>query len=170
MTALRDLSNPKLITLKAAEEERVQLSQTKQKLVITNGCFDLLHPGHLYFLQEAAKQGDQLWVLLNSDASVQQLKGPQRPVQGELERAYGLAALECISRVIVFNTPRLTQEILAIRPDVYVKAGDYTLDTLDSGEREALEKVGTSIQFLPFLEGFSTTSLIKKICNAADTF
>lgn len=170
MTALKAIPNPKLLTLEAAIKERLNLKKKGKTLVITNGCFDLLHPGHLYFLQEAAKQGDELWILLNSNASVQKLKGPQRPVQEKFERAYGLAALECVSRITLFNTPRLTEEILALKPDAYVKAGDYTLEKLDLGEREALEKVGASIKFLPFLEGFSTTSLIKKICDAADTF
>ncbi len=170
MTALKSIPNPKLLSLEAADKERLKLKKEGRSLVITNGCFDLLHPGHLYFLQEAAKQGFELWIMLNSDASVQKLKGPQRPVQGELERAYGLAALECVAKVVIFSTPRLTQEILTLKPDAYVKAGDYTLETLDSEEREALEKVGASIQFLPFLEGFSTTSLIQKICDAADTF
>lgn len=170
MTALKAIPNPKLITLEVAEEKRLRIAKEGKQLVITNGCFDLLHPGHLYFLQEAAKQGDELWILLNSNASIQELKGPQRPVQGELERAYGLAALECVSHIVVFNTLRLTKEIIALKPNTYAKAGDYTLEKLDPGEREALEKVGASIKFLPFLEGFSTTSLIQKICSAADTF
>ena len=102
-------------------------------------------------------------VALNSDASVKQLKGPLRPVQAEGERAYALAALTCVDAIVIFHEPRLTAEIRALRPDVYVKAGDYTLATLDPGERAALEETGARIEFMPFLPGFSTTQLIAKI-------
>jgi bifunctional ADP-heptose synthase (sugar kinase/adenylyltransferase) len=99
---------------------------------------------------------------------VRAIKGPTRPVQTEVERAYALAALACVDGIVIFDTPRLTAEIRALRPDVYCKAGDYTLEKLDAGERAALEEVGAQIEFLPFLEGFSTTKLIAKIKAAGE--
>jgi D-glycero-beta-D-manno-heptose 1-phosphate adenylyltransferase len=147
---------------------RGQLRALGKKVVLTNGVFDLLHTGHLYFLQKARALGDALFIALNADASVRALKGPSRPVQSEEQRAYALAALACIDAVFVFSTPRLDAEIRALQPDVYCKAGDYALDKLDPGERAALEKVKAKIEFLPFLPGFSTTKLIAKIKAAGE--
>ncbi len=159
--------NPKLWPLDEAVRRRATLRSEGKKLVLTNGCFDLLHPGHLYFLGQARQQGDALWVALNGAASVRALKGPTRPVLGDAERAYCLAALSCIDGLVLFHTPRLTAEILALSPDIYAKAGDYTLDTLNPEERGALQTIGADIRFLPFLPGYSTTSLIQKISAAA---
>lgn len=170
MTTIKNLPNPKWLTLEQCITERAKLKESGKTIVLTNGCFDLLHPGHLSYLKQAATLGDELWIGLNSDASTSGLKGPTRPVMNEYERAYMLAGLECVSRLFVFNEPRLTKEILAIKPDIYVKAGDYTIETLNQEERSALEKVGAKIKFLPFLEGYSTTKLIKKISDAAHTF
>ena len=162
-------NNPKLFkTLEDAVARREILREQGKKLVLTNGCFDLLHCGHVYYLREAAKLGDELWIGLNGADSVRALKGPTRPVQGDLERAFTLGALEFVSGVFFFHTPRLDNEIRALKPDVYAKAGDYTLETLNADERAALLDVGAEIKFLPFLPGFSTTSLIAKI-NAAAT-
>lgn len=162
-------NNPKLFkTLADAVARREILREQGKKLVLTNGCFDLLHCGHVYYLREAAKLGDELWIGLNGADSVRALKGPTRPVQGDLERAFTLGALEFVSGVFFFHTPRLDNEIRALKPDVYAKAGDYTLETLNADERAALLDVGAEIKFLPFLPGFSTTSLIAKI-NAAAT-
>lgn len=99
---------------------------------------------------------------------MKQLKGPLRPVQTESERAYALAALACVDAVVIFREKRLTGEIRALQPDVYVKAGDYTLEKLDPDERGALQACGARIEFLPFLAGFSTTSLIAKIKAAGE--
>ena len=137
-------------------------------MVLTNGVFDLLHTGHLYALQAARALGDVLVVAINADASVRAIKGPTRPVQGEQERAYALGALACVDAVVVFREPRLTAEIRALKPDVYCKAGDYTLDTLNPEERAALEQAGAKIAFVPFLPGFSTTALIAKIKAAGE--
>lgn len=162
-------NNPKLFkTLEDAVARREILREQGKKLVLTNGCFDLLHCGHVYYLREAAKLGDELWIGLNGADSVRALKGPTRPVQGDWERAFTLGALEFVSGVFFFHTPRLDKEIRALKPDVYAKAGDYTLETLNADERAALLDVGAEIKFLPFLPGFSTTSLIAKI-NAAAT-
>lgn len=162
------IQNPKLFpSLEAAVARRQALAQAGKKLVLTNGCFDLLHCGHVYYLREAAKLGDELWIGLNGADSVRALKGPTRPVQGDLERAFTLGALEFVAGVFFFHTPRLDAEIRALRPDVYAKAGDYTLETLNADERDALLGCGAEIKFLPFLPGFSTTSLIAKINAAA---
>lgn len=139
-----------------------------KRVVLTNGIFDLLHTGHLYYLQQARRLGDALFIALNSDASTRALKGPARPVQNEAQRAYALAALACVDAVVIFCEPRLTAEIRALRPDVYCKAGDYTLDKLNPEERAALEAAGTRIEFMPFLPGFSTTNLIAKIRAAGE--
>jgi rfaE bifunctional protein nucleotidyltransferase chain/domain len=160
------LENPKLLALEDAVRRREDLQREGRKVVLTNGVFDLLHTGHLHYLQAARQRGDALFIALNSDASVKELKGPARPVQGEEERAFALGALACVDAVVVFRAKRLTREIQALRPDVYVKAGDYTLDKLDAEERGALESVGARIEFLPFLPGFSTTRLIEKIRQA----
>jgi rfaE bifunctional protein nucleotidyltransferase chain/domain len=157
------LDNPKLFPLVAIVARRAQWRTAGQKVVLTNGVFDLLHTGHIYFLQKARALGDAMIVALNSDSSVRRLKGPLRPVQTEEERAYALAALTCVDAVVIFNELRLTAEIRTLRPDVYVKACDYTVATLDPGERAALEKAGASIEFMPYLSGFSTTQLIAKI-------
>jgi len=137
-------------------------------LVLTNGVFDLLHTGHLSSLKQARQLGDALFVVINGDESVRALKGPSRPVQTEEERAYALGALSFVDGVVVFRNQRLDGEIRALRPDVYCKAGDYTLEKLDPTERGALEEVGAKIAFLPFLEGFSTTKLIARIKAASE--
>jgi rfaE bifunctional protein nucleotidyltransferase chain/domain len=133
-----------------------------RKVVLTNGCFDLLHRGHISYLQASAAVGDLLIVAVNGDASVRALKGNDRPLNSEQDRAYALAALRCVDAVFIFPGPRLDPEILAIRPDHYTKAGDYTLDTLDPGERFALETAQTRIHLMPFVQGHSTTSLIER--------
>jgi len=162
------LPNPKLLSLADAVTLREQLRAAGRRVVLTNGVFDLLHTGHLYYLQQARSRGEALFIALNADASVKQLKGPLRPVQSENERAYALAALACVDAVVIFREKRLTAEIRALRPDVYVKAGDYTLEKLDAEERGALQAGGAKIEFLPFLAGFSTTSLIAKIKAAGE--
>ena len=166
---MADLPNPKLFaSLDAAVAAREQLRASGKRVVLTNGVFDLLHTGHLYYLEKARGFGDALFIALNGDASVRQLKGPLRPVQAEEHRAYALAATWFVDGIVVFQHKRLTAEILALKPDVYCKAGDYTLEKLDPEERAALEKVGAEIRFLPFLAGFSTTHLIAKIKAAGD--
>jgi D-glycero-beta-D-manno-heptose 1-phosphate adenylyltransferase len=161
------LANPKLRSLTDAAARRAELRAAGRAVVLTNGCFDLLHPGHLYYLRAAAALGGALFIALNGDASVRVLKCPARPVQSASERAYALGALEFVDTVFVFDTPRLDREIRALRPDIYTKAGDYSLDKLDSGERAALQETGARIEFLPFLPGYSTTELLRKIAAAA---
>lgn len=137
-----------------------------KKFGITNGCFDLLHPGHLYFLQTAAQKVDYLWLFLNTAESIAQLKGPTRPILDDASRAYALSHLSYIAGVTFFCEPRLTHPIEVIQPDFYFKAQDYSLERLNPQERMALEACGAQIEFLPFLPGFSTTHLIEKIVAA----
>lgn len=162
------LDNPKLRTLADTVAWREQLRSEGRRVVLTNGVFDLLHTGHLFYLRQARALGDVLLIALNADASVRALKGPTRPVQSEEQRAYALGALACVDAVTIFREPRLTPEIRALRPDVYCKAGDYTLEKLNAEERGALEEVGARIEFLPFLPGFSTTQLIARIKAAGE--
>jgi rfaE bifunctional protein nucleotidyltransferase chain/domain len=152
-----------ILSLEEAVQWRKEMAEKGLKVAVTNGCFDLLHMGHASYLYEAAKQGDELWVLINSDASVSALKGPTRPLVPQIPRAYMLGALESVARVIVFDSPRCDRELAALEPDVYVKAGDYTLESLDAGERAALLKGDSQIVFMPFVEGFSTTNIVEKI-------
>ena len=161
-----ELPETGLLTLDEARQWRDVLRREGKKLVVTNGCFDIMHRGHAAYLREARMQGDALLVLINSDASVKKLKGEKRPVVSEADRAYMLCALSSVDRVVIFDCLRCDRELAAIAPDVYVKGGDYTLDKLDPVERAALEKAGTKIVFKPFIPGFSTTTLIKRILDA----
>jgi rfaE bifunctional protein nucleotidyltransferase chain/domain len=136
-----------------------------KRVVLTNGCFDLLHRGHAEYLRRSAGLGDLLVVAVNSDASVRELKGPPRPLNSEDDRAYLLASLRCVDAVFIFRGPRLDGEIRLLRPDIYTKAGDYTPETLDPGERAALDETGADIRILPFVEGRSTTTLIQRAAH-----
>ena len=157
------LANPKLLSLDAAVARREQLRIAGKKVVLTNGVFDLLHDGHRYSLEKASKLGDALYVAINADISVKKIKGPERPIENEQQRAHALAELPYIDTILIFQSPRLDREIRALQPDVYCKAGDYTLEKLDAAERAALHDVGAQIEFMPFLPGFSTTEIIAKI-------
>ena len=150
---------------------RHQAATDGRRVVLTNGCFDLLHRGHLTYLQQSAALGDLLVVAVNSDASVRELKGADRPLNHELDRAYALACLRSVDATFIFQGPRLSAEIAAIQPDIYTKAGDYTIETIDASERAALLAGGVEIRFLPFVQGHSTTSHIQRLggaraCNA----
>jgi len=134
-----------------------------KRLVVTNGCFDLLHLGHVTYLETARHHGDALLVGLNGDESVRQLKGPERPVTPEDDRAGVLAALESVSGVCIFAEKTATRFLAAAQPDVYVKGGDYTLDTLNQDERRAVEQAGGRIVIIPVVPGKSTTATLKKI-------
>jgi len=134
-----------------------------KKLVLTNGCFDLLHAGHVRYLEEARGCGDALIVAVNSDQSVRELKGPSRPLNNELERSEVLGALRCVDHVTIFTGKRVSEVIRLLRPAVYAKGGDYTLETLDAGERAALEEVGAKISLLQLVPGRSTTGILERI-------
>lgn len=149
------------------EKELGKLSETlraaQKKLVVTNGCFDLLHVGHVRYLQAARKLGDALMVGINGDASVRALKKEGRPINGEADRAEVLAALACVDYVTIFSDVRATNFLKLVHPAVYVKGGDYKTDTLNQEERAALEEMGTEIRILPFESGYSTSSLIERL-------
>lgn len=144
---------------------RQEYEAAGRKLVFTNGVFDLLHVGHVRYLQQARALGDALLVAVNGDSSVRALKGPTRPINSEHDRAEVLAALECVDFVIIFETVRVTDLVTAIKPHIYVKGGDYTLASLDPGERSALEAAGSQIRLLPLVPGKSTTATIEKWKN-----
>ena len=152
-----------IMDLPMAKAWRVELKSQNLKLVITNGCFDILHRGHVEYLMRARSLGDALLVLINSDRSVQELKGPDRPIIDEYNRAYMLCALESVDSAVIFDTRRCDDIFIELRPDIYVKGGDYTLETINPQEREALQSVKADIRFLPFIQGFSTTDIINKL-------
>jgi len=136
-----------------------------KKLVVTNGCFDLLHVGHVRYLQAARALGDLLAVGLNGDRSVRELKGNGRPITAESDRAEVLAALQCVDLVTIFPQTRATQFIAAIKPAIYVKGGDYSSETLDKEERAVLKEIGAEIRIIPFEAGYSTSRLLEQICK-----
>jgi len=131
--------------------------------VVTNGCFDLLHLGHVTYLEAARNQGDLLLVGVNADAAVKGLKGAGRPVNPEEDRALVLAALESVSAVTIFPDKTATEFLSLAQPDTYVKGGDYTLETINQDERRVVEKAGGRIVLLSFVEGRSTTATLKKL-------
>ena len=153
---------PKLQTPEQAAARRDELAAAGKKLVFTNGCFDLLHVGHLRYLQAARQLGDALLIAVNGDASVRALKGPSRPINNEDDRAEVLAGLACVDYVVLFHTERVTELARVIRPHIYVKGGDYTVESLDAGERTALQEAGAEIRILPLVPGKSTTATIAK--------
>lgn len=142
---------------------RAEMEARGEKLVLTNGCFDLLHAGHVRYLQAARALGTALAVALNGDESVRALKGPQRPVNEERDRAEVLAALACVDFVTVFHEPRLTAVIAEVQPHVYAKGGDYTVESLNPEERAALGAAGAEIRILPLVAGRSTTSMLQRM-------
>jgi len=155
-----------ILTLEEAKAWRARLREAGKRLVITNGCFDILHRGHAQYLRESRDLGDALLVLVNSDASVRELKGPTRPVVDQYNRCYMLCALESVDAAVVFDGRRCDRELRELAADLYVKGGDYTLDKLDRIERAALEAAGTEIRFKPFIPGFSTSTIVDRILKA----
>lgn len=137
-----------------------------QRIVFTNGCFDILHPGHVRYLEEARSRGDRLVVALNSDDSVRRLKGESRPIQNEQARAELVAALHCVDFVTIFeeDTPLLTIQML--KPDILVKGGDWPMDQIVG--RDFVEARGGQVFAIDFEEGFSTTSIIERITGFRD--
>ncbi len=157
------MSRSKIIPLSKLAERIGELRAAGKKIVATNGCFDLLHPGHVRYLEAARALGDVLVVGLNGDESVRALKGSGRPINTENDRAELVAALESVDRVTIFPELRATNFIELAAPDVYVKGGDYNSETLNPDERAALEKIGSRIEIVPFEEGHSTSALLEKL-------
>lgn len=142
-------------------EERARLRGEGKRLVFTNGCFDILHVGHVRYLQRARELGDVLIVAINSDRSVRELKGALRPIMSEQERAEMLAALTAVDYVTVFDDISPRTLIAEVLPDILVKGGDYNLDEIHG--REEVEAAGGRVMSLPFVEGASTSSIIERI-------
>lgn len=154
---------PKILTLDELRERAAQMRNKGLKLVATNGCFDLLHVGHVRYLQAASNLGDALVVGVNGDASVRQLKGGSRPLNDEGDRAEIIAALECVQFVSIFPEVRATRFLVMAQPAIYVKGGDYNSETLNAEERAALEEIGAEVKIIPFETGYSTSGLIKRL-------
>jgi len=161
-----DSLEPAVLTLEQAIVRFAREKRNGLRLVFTNGCFDLLHPGHIQSLQQARALGDALIVGLNSDSSVRQLKGEGRPVFPERERAEILAAMECVDAVVIFDdlTPR--ELIAKLLPDVLVKGGDWPGDQIVG--REEVEAAGGRVVSVPVLAGYSTTQILRKIREGAN--
>jgi len=157
--------SPKIVQLEQVSLRCDKLRADGKRLVATNGCFDLLHAGHVRYLQAARALGDFLAIGLNGDNSVRELKGSGRPVTTESDRAELLAALQCVDLVTIFPQRRATQFIAAVKPDIYVKGGDYRSETLDEEEHAVLKEIGAEIHLIPFEAGYSTSRLIEQICK-----
>ena len=155
----------KIIGWEQLPEWRAVQRAAGRKLVATNGCFDILHLGHVTYLEKARQFGDVLLVGINGDDAVRQLKGPGRPVNAELDRAAVLAALESVAGVCIFAEATATKFLTAAAPDIYVKGGDYTLESLNQDERRAVEQAGGKIVLIPFVPGKSTSALLAKIAQ-----
>jgi D-glycero-beta-D-manno-heptose 1-phosphate adenylyltransferase len=153
----------KIISLDALPAWRRVLRAEGRKLAVTNGCFDLLHIGHVIYLETARNHGDMLLVGVNSDASVRELKGEGRPLNAEDDRALVVAALQSVDCVCIFPERSAARFLALAQPDVYVKGGDYTLETLDQQERHAVENAGGKIVITPLVPGKSTTALFGKM-------
>ena len=156
-----DAIEKKIMTVDQAKLMMAALKVTGKKVSFTNGCFDIIHPGHLFSLKQAAAEADYLIVGLNSDASVRKLKGPTRPINNTESRAIVLANLILVDAVVVFDEETPLELIKALLPDVMVKGGDYTIEQVVGG-KEVIANGGKVI-INPIVEGFSTTSLIDKM-------
>lgn len=145
---------------KLVDEIKTLKSQGK-KIVSTNGCFDILHVGHVRYLQKSADLGDILVVCLNSDRSVKALKGDSRPLNNENDRAEVLSALACVDYVVIFNENTPVKYLAQIKPDIHTKGGDYDINTLP--EAKVVMENGGKLEFISFVEGKSTTNIINKM-------
>lgn len=155
--------NSKIVDAKKLAEIAQEMKGRDKKLVFTNGCFDLLHAGHVRYLEAARALGDALAVGINGDDSVRSLKGAGRPINREEDRAEVLAALEPVDYVTIFPEVRTTNLLRLVRPQIYAKGGDYTPETLNAEERSVLDEIGTEIRIVPFQPGYSTTALINRL-------
>jgi rfaE bifunctional protein nucleotidyltransferase chain/domain len=153
----------KIISREQLPAWRAAVRASGKKLVVTNGCFDLLHLGHVAYLEAARNHGDALLVGVNADAAVRELKGEGRPVNSESDRAAVLAALQSVDAVCVFTGKTATRFLSEAKPDIYVKGGDYTLETLNQEERRAVESAGGKVVIVPLVPGKSTTALLNRI-------
>lgn len=165
--ALREQAdNPKLFDLPNLVEKIEEWRRKGESIVFTNGCFDLLHPGHISLIRQSAAQGDRLIVGLNSDASVRRLKGPTRPIQNENSRALLLAALSDVDAIVLFNEDTPLELITALRPDVLVKGSDYTIGAVVGAD--VVQQAGGRVYLARLVDGCSTTGIVRKIDNHKD--
>jgi rfaE bifunctional protein nucleotidyltransferase chain/domain len=156
-----DVAVTKILDQAKASDLRDQYAG--KTIVFTNGCFDILHVGHVRYLAAAKRLGDILVVGLNSDASVRELKGIGRPLNSQDDRAEVMAALEAVDHVIIFAEKRVGHLLRQMRPQIYAKGGDYTMDSLDSEEVVALKEINARIEILPLVPGKSTSMLVQAI-------
>ena len=152
-----------MAVIKKEDLNKLWVSLKGKKIVFTNGCFDILHIGHAKYLKESKKFGDILIVGLNSDASVKKLKGKNRPINNEQDRAALLDELKSVDYVVIFEQESPVELLNIVKPDVYTKGADYTVDTLP--EAGTVLKNGGKIEFIPFVEGKSSTNVIKNILS-----
>jgi len=155
------MANPKIKSLSQLKKITRHLKNRGRKIVFTNGCFDIIHVGHIKYLEKAAKCGDVLIIAVNSDKSVKAIKGKTRPFNKQLARAYVLSALSFVDYIIIFNEKTPYRLIKALRPDVLVKGGDWPRNKIIG--RGTVEKYGGKVINIPFVKGFSTTKLIQRI-------
>ncbi len=155
--------NSKIVSLDELAARSAALHARGVRLVATNGCFDLLHVGHVRYLAKARELGDALVVGVNGDASVRALKGETRPLNSEGDRAEILAALACVDLVAIFPELRASLFLECANPAIYVKGGDYTPENLDPEERSVVKKIGAEIRIIPFESGYSTSGLLQRL-------
>ncbi len=143
-------------------------NRENKKLVFVNGTFDLFHAGHAALLNEAARLGDFLLVFVNTDESIKALKGPERPILPLKFRQYLLASLASVDAVYPFSELRVTHHLEVIRPDVWAKASDYTMESIETNEKRVADLLGINIKILPKVEGLSSTELINRIKDSSN--
>jgi len=152
----------KIISIDNLARWRANVRANNKRLVVTNGCFDLLHLGHVSYLETARNLGDMLLIGMNSDTSVRKLKGKGRPVNTQTDRAAVLAALTSVDAVCIFNETTATEFLELAKPTIYVKGGDYTLDQIPKGDCAVVKRYNGEIKIVPLVPNKSTTSLLKK--------
>ncbi|MEP6603931.1 MAG: adenylyltransferase/cytidyltransferase family protein [Spartobacteria bacterium] len=157
--------NAKIIGTNELAKRSKELRKSGKKLVVTNGCFDLLHVGHVRYLQAARQLGDALAVAVNGDRSVTELKGAGRPLNNEHDRAEVIAAMACVDFVAIFQEKRASSFLKEVAPAIYAKGGDYKPETLDAEEKAVLQCIGAEIRIIPFEAGYSTTKLIERLAG-----
>lgn len=158
---LNELISQKIISGPDIDRYAYRMGFIGKKVVFTNGCFDILHRGHLEYLQAAADLGDILIVGLNSDESVKRLKGENRPINNQNDRAFALASLVFVDAVVIFDEDTPLELIQRVKPNVLAKGGDYSIDTIVGAD--FIKNIGGDVQVIPFVDGYSTTQIIEKM-------
>ena len=162
ITPIEEYMN-KLVTFEELTELMQKARRQGKKIAWTNGCFDIIHAGHVDYLERSKAYGDFLVVGLNSDASVKKLKGDLRPIFSEQDRAKVLCSIIYVDYVVIFSDKSPIKMIALLKPDFYIKGGDYTIDTIDQNERKVVEGYGGEIVLLPMVEGVSSSIIVEKI-------